>query len=220
MPDTPPTATLDGAGPRTAARPVRLGIHGAPHLATRIIRAAGHRPEEVEFVPYDVAEPFRPLREGAVDVMIVKYVLREPDIAVGDPVAFDDRALIVGADHPLADRASVSIEEAAPYDSFSCPGDFPPYVWDLVVPPHTPRGTPIRRVHPMTTVEGMVEVLTATRAVHVSFASLEAVLPPHIRAVPVHDLPPAPVALARLRDAELPPPAAALLADAERQARR
>lgn len=220
MPNTPPTATVGRAGTRTASRPVRLGIHGAPHLATRIITAAGLRPDEVEFVPYDVAEPFRPLRDGNVDAMIVKYGLQEPDIAVGDPVAFDDRALIVGADHPLADLTSVSIEEAARYDSFACPGNFPSYIWDLVVPPHTPHGAPIRRVHPMTTVEGMVEIVTTTRAAHVSFASLEAVLPPHVRAVPIHDLPPAPVALARLRDTELPPSAAALLADVERKARR
>ncbi|MEU3754208.1 LysR substrate-binding domain-containing protein [Streptomyces olivoreticuli] len=220
MPDTPPTATAEAERTMTSPRSVRFGIHGAPHLATRIITAAGHRPEEVTFVPYDVAEPFRPLRERAVDVMIVKYGLREPDVAVSSPVAFDGRALIVGAGHPLADRDTVSVEEAARYDSFSCPGDFPPYVWDLVVPPYTPSGTPIRRVHPMTTVEGMVEILATTQAVHVSFQSLDAVLPSHIRAVPVHDLPAAPVTLAWLRDVELSPHAAALVADAERSAQR
>ncbi|WP_328379082.1 substrate-binding domain-containing protein [Streptomyces sp. NBC_00440] len=212
MPDTLPTATAP-------ARTVRLGVHGAPHLAARIVTAAGHNPREVEFVPYDVADPFGPLREHAMDMMIVKYDPREPDIAVSRPVAFDGRALIVGAHHPLAGRDTVSIEEAACYDSFSCPGGFPSYVWDEVVPPRTPSGTPIRRPHPMTTVEGMARILATTQAVHVSFRSLDAVLPPHIRAVPMHDLPPAPVALARLRGLELPPRAAALLADAERGAR-
>ncbi len=215
MPPAPPATPAESQAP---GRPVRLGIHGARHLATRIITGAGHRPEDVEFVPYDVAEPFRPLREHTVDVMIVKYGLQEPDVAVSGPVAHDGRALIVGAGHPLADRTSVSIEEAAPYDAFSCPGEFPPYVWDLVVPRHTPAGVPIRRVHPMTTVEGMVEILATTHAVHVSFQSLDAVLPPHIRAVPLHDLPPAPVTLAWLRDTPLTPRAAALVADAERNA--
>ncbi|MEU6094326.1 LysR substrate-binding domain-containing protein [Streptomyces sp. NPDC047079] len=205
--------------PRGATRPVRLGIHGSPHLATRIITVAGHSPHEVEFVPYDVSEPFRPLRDRALDLMIVKYGLREPDVAVSRPVAFDGRALIVGVNHPLADRTTVSIEEAARYDGFRCPGDFPPYVWDQVVPPHTPSGKPIRRVHPMTTVEAMVEVLAEGRAVHASFQSLDAVLPAHIRAVPVHDLPPAPVTLAWLRDVELSPSAAALVANAERSVR-
>ncbi|MEV7293568.1 LysR substrate-binding domain-containing protein [Streptomyces microflavus] len=212
MPDALPIATA-------RARAVRLGFHGAPNLAARIVTAAGHHLRDVEFVPYDVADPFGPLREHAMDMVIVKYDPREPDIAVSRPVAFDGRALIVGAHHPLADRDTVSIEEAAHYDSFSCPGDFPPYVWDEVVPPRTPSGAPIRRLHPMTSVEGMIRILATTQAVHVSFQSLDAVLPPHIRALPVHDLPPAPVALARLRDLELPPRATALLADAERGAR-
>ncbi|TPQ18652.1 LysR family transcriptional regulator [Streptomyces sporangiiformans] len=201
-----------------ATRPVRLGVHGSSHLASRVITAAGHSSHEVEFVPYEVAEPFRPLRARALDVMIVKYAVQEPDIVVSRPVAFDGRALIVGKEHPLADRDTVSIEEAARYDCFRCPGDFPPYVWDRVVPPHTPSGTPLRRIHRMTTVKAMVGVLAAGQAVHVSFQSLGAMLPPHIRAVPIHDLPPAPVSLAWLRDVDLLPRAAILVADAERSA--
>lgn len=218
MPDPLPTAASTAVP--DATRPVRLGIHGSPHLATRVLAAAGHSPHDVEFVPYDVAEPFRPLRDRALDIMIVKYGLREPDITLSRPVAFDRRALIVGADHPLADRDTVSVEEAARYDCFRCPGDFPPYVWDRVVPPYTPSGARIRRVHRMTTVEAMIDTLAAGRAVHVSFQSLDAILPPHIRAVPVHDLPPAPVSLAWLRDTDLSSQAAALVADAERGAER
>ncbi|QEV20749.1 LysR substrate-binding domain-containing protein [Streptomyces alboniger] len=210
-------APLTAATP-DATRPLRFGIHGSPHLATRIITAAGHGLKEVEFVPYDVADPFGPLRDRSLEIMIVKYGLQEPDIAVSRPVSFDGRALIVSADHPLAERKTVSVEEAAQYDAFRCPGDFPPYVWDKVVPPRTPGGTVIRRVHPMTTVEAMTEVLARTTAVHVSFQSLESILPPHIKAVPVHDLPPAPVTLAWLRDVALSPRAATLVADAERSA--
>ncbi|MPY58098.1 substrate-binding domain-containing protein [Streptomyces spongiae] len=218
MPDPLPTAvptTVPGA-----TRPVRLGIHGSPHLATRVLASAGHGPHEVELVPYDVAEPFRPLRDRTLDIMIVKYGLREPDIAFSRPVAFDHRALIVGTNHPLADRDMVSVEEAAGYDCFGCPGDFPPYVWDKVVPPRTPSGTRMRRVHRMTTVEAMIDTLAAGRAVHLSFQSLDAILPPHIKALPVRDLPPAPVHLAWLRDTDLSSQAAALVSDAERSAGR
>lgn len=214
MPDIPPATAP------AATRPIRFGIHGSPHLAKRIIAAADTDPATVEFVPYDVAEPFRPLREGALDIMIVKYGLHEPDIASSATVAHDGRALIVGAHHPLAGRDTVSVEEAAGYDAFDCPGDFPPYVWDLVVPPRTPAGTPIRRVHRMTTVEAMVDILAGTRAVHVSFQSLDAIVPPHIRVVPVHDLPAAPVTLAWLRGTPLAPEAAAFVAAAERSATR
>ena len=205
--------------PAPSPRPLRLGVHGSAHLAERIV-AAAQRPQEWEFVPYDAADPFGPLRDRSLDLMIVKYGLREPDIAVSRPVAHDGRALIVGAHHPFADRATVSVEEAARYDAFDRPGDFPPYVWDEVVPPSTPAGTSIRRVHALTTVEAMVAVLVSTQAVHLSFRSLDAIVPPQVRVIPIHDLPPAPVRLAWLRDAELPPGAADFVADAEHGAAR
>lgn len=204
----------------TGLRPIRLGVHGSAQPASRIVSAAGHPPESVEYVPYDVTEPFEPLRAGRVDIMIVKYDPLEPDIAVSAPVAYDGRAVLVGSHHPLADRASVSVEEVAPYESFRCPGSFPVRVWDLVVPPRTPRGLPIRRIHPMTTMAALAALLRDTHAVHVSFQSLDAVVPPDIKVVPVHDLEPAPVTLGRLRAAGLPGHVERFVADAERAAAR
>ncbi|NDK24000.1 LysR family transcriptional regulator substrate-binding protein [Streptomyces sp. TR1341] len=185
---------------RDATRPIRLGVHGSSHLAATLVTGAGHDPDRFEFVPYEVTDPFRELRNGEADIMIVKYALREPDIAFSAPVAEDARAVIVGAHHPLAVRHSVSVEEAARYDAFDRPGDFPPYVWDLVVPRCTPAGTPVRRAHPMTTLEAMRSILATTDAVHLSFRSLESIVSAGIRVVPVNDLPPAPVAFAWLRE--------------------
>ncbi|MFE0251249.1 substrate-binding domain-containing protein [Streptomyces sp. NPDC059010] len=219
---TPAAASMPAAAPGVAAPPpaVRLGIHGSPHLASRIVAAAGHPESSVEYVPYEVAEPFAPLRAGATDIMIVKYDPREPDIEVGAPVCRDGRAVLVGAQHPLAARESVSIEDVADYDGFQCPGDFPANVWDRVVPPHTPRGRTIRRRHPMTTVPALVDLLRNSTAMHVSFQSLDAVLPADIRVVPVRDLPPSPVAFAWLRGARLPDHVERFVGDAERAARR
>ncbi|MFB6806815.1 LysR substrate-binding domain-containing protein [Streptomyces sp. NPDC056387] len=204
----------------TALRPVRLGVHGSTHLASRLVEAAGYPPTAVEYVPYEVTEPFGPLRAGQMDIMIVKYDPLEPDIAVSGPVGFDGRAVLVADHHPLAGRASVSVEEVAAYEGFGCPGDFPPHVWDLVVPPRTPGGRTIRRVHPMTTLTAMADLLRSTSAVHVSFRSLDAVVPPDIKVVPVHDLPPSPVAFGRLRAAEPAEHVRRFVADAERAARR
>lgn len=207
--------------PRTTAlRPVRLGVHGSTHLASRLVAAAGHPPTAVEYVPYEVTEPFGLLRAGRADIMIVKYDPLEPDIAVSGPVGFDGRAVLVADHHPLAGRTSVSVEEVAQYEGFRCPGDFPPHVWDLVVPPRTPGGRTIRRVHPMTTLTAMADLLRSTCAVHVSFRSLDAVVPPDIKVVPVHDLPPSPVAFGWLRECEPPGHVRRFVADAERAARR
>ncbi|MFI8259248.1 LysR substrate-binding domain-containing protein [Streptomyces sp. NPDC085665] len=209
-----PTATA------TALRTVRLGVHGSTHLASRLVAAAGHAPDSVEYVPYEVTEPFGPLRAGEADIMIVKYDPLEPDLALSGPVGFDGRAVLVGAHHPLAGRASVSVEELAEYGGFRCPGEFPAHVWDLVVPPRTPLGRPIRRVHAMTTLAAMTELLRSTYAIHLSFRSLDAVVPPDIRVVPVHDLPPSPVAFAWLRGTEPPAHVRRFVADAERAALR
>ncbi|WP_407288449.1 LysR substrate-binding domain-containing protein [Streptomyces sp. BP-8] len=215
----PPTDPTTGGAAKHPVRPVRLGVHGSPRLAAELVAAAGHDRRHVEFVPYDVADPFGPLRADEMDVLIVKYPLHEPDLAFSEPVLFDDRALILGAHHPLATRATVSVEEAADYDTFSCPGDFPPYVWDQVVPPRTPGGRPVHRVHPMTTVAEMVDLLARSTTVHLSFHSLKDILPPHIRAVPLHDLPPAPVSLAWRRNTQLPLLVRQFVTDAERSTR-
>ncbi|MDT0269246.1 LysR substrate-binding domain-containing protein [Streptomyces sp. DSM 44915] len=222
------TATATRATPAQApeeapAGPVRLGVHGPSDQAWRIVAAAGHPREAVRLVPYEVGEPFAALRAGRADLVLVKYPRTlvthpgaEPDLAVSAPVQRDGRAVLVGTHHPLADRDAVSIEELAAFDAFACPGDFPPHVWDLVTPPRTPAGRTVRRVHRMTTFPALTALLRTTHAVHVSFRSLASVLPPGVRAVPVTDLPPAPVALAWLRTTQPPPHVRWLVTEAER----
>lgn len=195
---------------------IRFGIHGSSRLAEGIIASAGHRPQEVEFVRYEATDPFRQLRQGLADVMIIKYDLLEPDLVYSGPVAHDGRAALVGSGHPLASKDSVSVEEVADYEVFQCPGDFPPNVWDQVVPPRTPGGRELRRVHPLTTFEALTDLLTRTRAVHLSVASLAALALPGVKVLPVLDLPAAPVHLAWLREGELRADAARFVADAER----
>ncbi|MFG3016478.1 LysR substrate-binding domain-containing protein [Streptomyces cinerochromogenes] len=209
MPKPPPPA---------APRPLRLGVHGSSPQPARIVAAAGYDPARVAHVLYDVREPFRLLRAGGLDLMLVKYALHEPDIVTSAPVTFDPRAALVRAGHPLAARDTLSVEDVAPYDAFHCPGDFPPYVWDEIVPLRTPRGRPIRRVRLMGTPADLVATLTGSDAVHLSFLSLEGSLPPGIRVIPVPDLPAAPVSLAWLRDAPPSPERDAFVAAAERSA--
>jgi hypothetical protein len=191
----------------TPVTSLRIGIHGSAAQAERIVAASGFDPARVSYVPYDVREPFRPLRAGELDVMLVKFALREPDLVVGEPVAFDARAALMRAGHPLAGRDALSVEDLVPYDLFRRPGDFPADVWDQVVPPRTPGGAALRRVREMTTMAALAGTLTGSDAVHLSFRSLEGIVPPEVRVVPVTDLPPAPVSLARLREG---PPVAGL----------
>lgn len=178
---------------------IRFGYHGSLRAAHAIVLAAGHDLERFSFTEYDVTDPFRALRDGVLDLMIVKFGRTEPDLAYSATVATDERVAVFGAHHPLAGRASVSVEELAEFDGFRCPGAFPPEVWDEVVPPRTPAGRPIRRRHELTGAGSMMATVERTDAVHISLLSLADIAVPSVRIVPVHDLPAAPVRLAWLR---------------------
>lgn len=183
-------STPPGAGP------IRFGYHGSLDAARALVRVAGANPDHgFEFTQYELTNPFRMLRNDELDVMIAKFAMREPDLSAGPCLAHDARAALLGASHPLADQTSLSIEQLAAFPAFHRPGRMPGYVWDLVVPRHSPAGRPIRRMHPSTTVEQMVSVLRSTEAVHMSLASLADVTPPDIRVIPIEDLPAAPVML-------------------------
>lgn len=201
--------------PAAATTPVRLGYHGSPVLAGRIAGAGGRGERDVLLSTYDIANPFHTVRTGEVDAIIVKFEMREPDLEVSRTLAFDGRAAVVGAGHPLAGRESVSIEELADYDAFDRPGLLPAYVWDQVVPVRTPAGRPIHRRHRVTAIPQMMALVAEAGAVHISLQSLADVAPPGIRIVPIHDLPPAPVALAWRRDPAPPRHVREFVADAE-----
>jgi DNA-binding transcriptional LysR family regulator len=174
---------------------IRLGYHGSRDLPDRLVRTAGGD-REVVLAEYDVGDPFRALRAGETDVMITKFAPSEPDLAYGPVLDTDARAAILGADHPLAGRSSVSVEELADYDGFRCPGTFPASVWDEVVPPVTPGGRAIRRRYAPTSTAALLDLVVHRQAVHISLLSLADVAPPAVRVVPIHDLPPAPVTFA------------------------
>jgi DNA-binding transcriptional LysR family regulator len=172
---------------------IRFGYHGSTALAERYA-AAGRAP--VELVEYDVADPFRELRAGRLDVMIVKFRLDEPDLGCTAVLDTDARAVIVRAGHPLTAWRSVSIEQVADYAGFGRPGRMPGYVWDEVMPPTTPAGRPLRRVHSMTSTGDLMRTVAGTDAVHLSLCSLADIAPPSVRVIPVHDMPPAGVSIA------------------------
>ncbi|MCX4824950.1 LysR substrate-binding domain-containing protein [Streptomyces sp. NBC_01142] len=215
---TAPTAAT--AATAATGRGVRLGYHGSAEVASRVIRTAGWDESAVRLSQYDIADPFAELRRGTLDVMIVKFGLREPDLVTSRVLTYDARAAVVGADHPVAAHGSVSVEDLADYDAFDCPGKLPGYVWDEVVPRHTPAGRPIHRRHQVTDVPTMMRLVAGAGAVHISLVSLADIAPPAVRIVPIDDLPAAPVTLAWCRGRELPAPVHDFITAAEAGASR
>lgn len=197
------------------ARPLRLGVFDASDLARSILAGTGRDESEVRWIRYDVRDPFLGLRTDAMDLVMARYEVHEPGVRSSGPVAWDGRAAVFGAQHPLAGRARVTLDELAGFDAFQCPEGFPASVWDRIVPPCAPSGRPISRVHRPSSVPAMVDLLRTTNAVHLSFASVASILPPDVRGAPIDDLPPAPVVLVWSGERPLPETAAAFVADAE-----
>lgn len=215
-----PEATATPVLTTTDTGVIRFGYHGSAAVAFHIIGLAGWDEAAVRLSEYDVADPFTGVRADELDLMIVKFGLREPDLVTSRVLTEDARAVVVGAGHPLAARASVSVEELADHDTFARPGAFPEYVWDEVVPPRTPAGRPIRRIHLVTAIPEMMGLVARGEAVHISLLSLADIAPPSIRVVPIHDLPPAPVTVAWRRGRELPEHVRTFITTAEAEASR
>lgn len=199
---------------------IRLGYHGSVEVTSRIVRLARHDESAVSLSQYDIGDPFRELRAGELDLIIVKFGLDEPDLVISRILTHDARAVVVAADHPLARHDSVSLEDIADYDVFDRPGDFPAYVWDEVVPTRTPSGRRIHRGHRVSSIPQMMKLVASGAGVHISLISLAEVAPPGIRVVPIHDMRPAPVTVAWLRGGNVPAHVLDFVAAAEKGASR
>jgi DNA-binding transcriptional LysR family regulator len=108
-----------------------------------------------EILPVD---PFGGLRAGRIDVGLVWLPVEEPDLVVGPELFSEPTVLAVAADHPLADRREVELEDLADHLVVDVEGPVPAYVFQAHTPLVTPSGRPIRRGLAVTTVE---EALTA-----------------------------------------------------------
>ncbi|MFJ9690635.1 LysR substrate-binding domain-containing protein [Kitasatospora sp. NPDC101183] len=185
---------------RGAGGTVRLGFTGAAGgaYAAGLIRAGREHAPDCELVLHEVAcgDLLGPLRRGEVDALVVRLPIEEPDLTVGPLIGRESRLLAVALDHPLAGRASVSIEEAALETVFALANTAPAYWRDFHLPLSTPAGHALRRGPEVRTCQ---EILTLVAA-GVGVAPLaESVArhyaQPDVAFVPVHDLPAAPVAL-------------------------
>jgi DNA-binding transcriptional LysR family regulator len=182
---------------RGLAGTLRLGVFepcaGGPHLLD-IVRAFEARHPECEVRVAEIThgqDPIAVLRRGEVHVEAIRQPLDAPDLITGPVLARDPRVLAVADDHPLADRASVSVEDIAEYQVTECIG-VPETIMKAHIPERTPGGREIRRidlspVHPFE----LTSLIVRGRVVHPTvprFADHFAM--DGITLVPVADMPP------------------------------
>ena len=150
---------------------------------------------EVRLCEVETFDAYRALRRGDIDVLCNWLAVGEPDLTAGTAFAYYPRALAVAATHRLAGRTTVSVEELAGEEVASLPPTIPPAVYDLIVPPCTPSGRPIRRTQPVQTIHEILSLVARGRIVHPTSSTVPIFGRDDIILIPIDDLPPIPLGL-------------------------
>jgi DNA-binding transcriptional LysR family regulator len=198
-------STYDARHPPSS--PLRLGANNAASVGARLLAvidayedAASDR--VVQIVELQAADMLAALRRGDVDVIIARLPADDPDLAVGPVMDQEPRLLAVAHDHPLAQRAGVTLEDIADYDVVWTDGVFPT-TGEAFIPSRTPDGRPIRLVRlGINDISELIVTIARGKVVHPTISSFATHHGhPSVRYVPIVDLPPAPAALIWCRQA-------------------
>jgi DNA-binding transcriptional LysR family regulator len=148
------------------------------------------RPQEV-----DIFDAYRALRRDDVDLLCNWLAVDQPDLTAGVAFAYYPRALAVAASHRLAAHNTVSVEDLAEEEVALLPPSIPPAVYDLIVPPCTPSGRPIRRTQPVQTINEILSLVARGRIVHPTSSAVPIFNRDDIVLIPINDLLPVPLGL-------------------------
>src|SRR6185437_13646807 len=150
---------------------------------------------EVRLREVETFDAYRPLRQGDIDVLCNWLAVDEPDLVAGAAFASYQRALVVASTHRLAGQQVVSVEDLAGQEVALLPPSTPAAVYDLLIPPRTPSGRPIRRTQPVQTVNEVLSLVARGLIVHPTSSTIPIFNRDDVTLVPIGDLPPLPLGL-------------------------
>jgi hypothetical protein len=87
------------------------------------------------------------------------------------------------------------VEDLADEEVALLPPTIPPAVYDLIVPPCTPSGRPIRRTQPVQTINEILLLVARGRIVHPTSSAVPIFGRDDIILITIRDLPPIPLGL-------------------------
>jgi len=147
-----------------------------------------------------IHDPFVPLRRGRADVLVNWLAIDEPDLKMGPVIAAYERVLAVARGHRLAGRESVSMEDIADESVCAMPSTFPESMMDAFMPPRSPSGRPIRRMHIQQAGEtwsfgAAMAAVARGEIVHPTVRFHNVLAMEDVALLPIRDLPPLPLGL-------------------------
>jgi DNA-binding transcriptional LysR family regulator len=163
---------------------------------TRLASAfeADHRGCRAVLSEVDLSRPYEALRKGQVDVLVNWLAVDEPDLTVGPAIDYRERVLAVGRTHPFAKRRIVDAEDLADHVNTGFIQSLPLALVNAIMPPRTPSGRPVRRIHSRGIYEMQDEVARGG-SVHPTLANVVLFRRDDIVLVPIEGLPPLPLGL-------------------------
>ena len=193
---------------RRVAGTLRVGLlspaAGGPRMLALIDAFEAAHPQcAVRIVELPFADRLGPLRRGEVEAIVVRLPLDQPGITTGPVMVREGRVLLVARDHPLAGRASVSVEDLADYALAAAEGVLEPEQQEEFLPRVTPSGRRIPRVPlPSLDLSALVMLVARGRIVHPTTETFARNYgAPNVVGVPIRDMPATQSALAwRTRD--------------------
>ncbi|MFD1544791.1 LysR family transcriptional regulator [Nonomuraea guangzhouensis] len=135
-------------------------------------------------------QPFEPLRNGEIDVLVSWLPVEEPDLTVGPVVFTEHRVMLVPVGHALADRESVSLEALGDHGVMRPSIVQPDYWEDAFTPFQTPSGRLIERSLAVSQLDDVFTLVGADGAVHnLAAHAARYHARPDIVYLPIHDAP-------------------------------
>jgi len=171
------------------------GAHMAP--LTRLAEAFEARHPDSRAVLDVVSnfDPYSALRRGELDVLVNWLAVDEPDLTAGPVLEHRDRVLAVARADPLADRASVTLEDLADREVAQMTPSFPPALTDAIFPPRAPSGREIRRGPAVRSIHELVSLVVRGQIVHPTASGIPMFTRDDIALIPIIGLPPLPLGL-------------------------
>ena len=160
---------------------------------------------EIRLTEVATFDEYRPLRRGDIDVLCTWLAVDDPELVAGSVFARYQRVLAVAPTHRLAARRVVWLEDLADEEVAQFPPTSPAAVYDLLVPPYTASGRPIRRTHPVQTINEILSLVARGRIVHPTSSTVPIFNRDDITLVPFADLDPLPLGLIWCASRENPP---------------